>query len=58
MNHIFEAGFAVLGIEITYDLHQSVLGVCVCLCVGGGERPDRAKMSRIRKSIAAAKVNE
>ena len=36
MNHIFEAGFAVLGIEITYDLHQSVLGVCVCLCVGGG----------------------
>ena len=26
MNHIFEEGFAVLGIEITYDLHQSVLG--------------------------------
>ena len=61
MNHIFEAGFAVLRIEITYDLHQSVLGVWVCVCVGGGgggERPDRAKMSRIRKSIVAAKVNE
>ena len=26
MNRIFEASFAVLGIEITYDLHQSVLG--------------------------------
>ena len=36
MNHIFEAGFAVLRIEITYDLHQSVLGVWVCVCVGGG----------------------
>ena len=53
MNHIYEAGFAVLGIEITYDLHQSVLGGG-----RGGERPDRAKMSRIRKSIVAAKVIE
>lgn len=53
MNHIFEAGFAVLGIEITYDLHQSVLGGG-----RGGERPDRAKMSRIRKSILAANVIE
>jgi len=53
MNHIFEAGFAVLGIEITYDLHQSVLGGA-----RGGERPDRAKISRIRKSIVAAKVIE
>ena len=51
MNHIFEAGFAVLGIETTYDLHQSVLGGS-----RGGERPNRAKMSRIRKSIVAAKV--
>lgn len=51
MNHSFEAGFAFLGIEITYDLHQSVLGGG-----RGGERPDRAKMSRIRKSILAAKV--
>ena len=51
MNHIFEAGFAFLGIEITYDLHQSVLGGR-----RGGERPNRAKMSRIRKSIVAAKV--
>ena len=51
MNHSFEAGFAVLGIEITYDLHQSVLGGG-----RGGERPNRAKMSRIRKSIVAAKV--
>ena len=56
MNRIFEASFAVLGIEIsqiTYDLHQSVLGGG-----RGGERPDRAKMSRIRKSIVAAKVIE
>ena len=53
MNRIFEVGFAVLGIEITYDLHQSVLGGG-----RGGERPDRAKMSRIRKSIVAAKVIE
>ena len=44
MNRIFEASFAVLGIEITYDLHQSVLGGG-----RGAERPDRAKMSRIRK---------
>ena len=51
MNRIFEASFAVLGIEITYDLHQSVLGGG-----RGAERPDRAKMSRIRKSIVAAKV--
>lgn len=54
MNRIFEASFAVLAIEITYDLHPSVLG-------GGGrggEPPDRAKMSRIRKSIVAAKVIE
>ena len=53
MNRIFEASFAVLGVEITYDLHQSVLGGG-----RGGERPDRAKMSRIRKSIVAAKVIE
>ena len=53
MNHIFEEGFAVLGIEITYDLHQSVLGGG-----RGGERSDRAKVSRIRKSIVAAKVIE
>ena len=53
MNRIFEASFAVLGIEITYDLRQSVLGGG-----RGGERPDRAKMSRIRKSIVAAKVIE
>lgn len=53
MNRIFEASFAVLGIEITYDLHRSVLGGG-----RGGERPDRAKMSRIRKSIVAAKVIE
>ena len=26
MNRIFEASFAVLGIEIAYDLNQSVLG--------------------------------
>lgn len=44
MNRIFEASFAVLGIEITYDPHQSVLGGG-----RGGERPDRAKVSRIRK---------
>lgn len=53
MNRIFEASFAVLGIEIAYDLHQSVLGGG-----RGGERPDRAKVSRIRKSIVAAKVIE
>lgn len=51
MNRIFEASFAVLGIEITYDLHQSVLGGG-----RGGERPDRAEVWRIRKSIVAAKV--
>lgn len=53
MNRIFEASFAVLGIEIAYDLNQSVLGGG-----RGGERPDRAKVSRIRKSIVAAKVIE